>query len=87
MEICNFDLSYIILIFTFRAPFTVQRLCELINEPKRHYKRCDKFLRGIEKVRHLSSPGSKHLLVTSIPHPLYQTCFQNKLFNYNSTDE
>ncbi|VDH95795.1 serine/threonine-protein phosphatase 4 regulatory subunit 2 [Mytilus galloprovincialis] len=31
------------------APFTVQRLCELINEPKRHYKRCDKFLRGIEK--------------------------------------
>lgn len=31
------------------APFTVQRLCELIIEPKRHYKRCDKFLRGIEK--------------------------------------
>ena len=33
-----------------RAPFTVQRLCELIIEPKRHYKRCDKFLRGVEKV-------------------------------------
>ncbi|ESO89892.1 hypothetical protein LOTGIDRAFT_234024 [Lottia gigantea] len=31
------------------APFTVQRLCELIIEPKRHYKRTDKFLRGIEK--------------------------------------
>ncbi|KAK6175236.1 hypothetical protein SNE40_013742 [Patella caerulea] len=31
------------------APFTIQRLCELITEPKRHYKRTDKFLRGIEK--------------------------------------
>ncbi|XP_029637310.1 serine/threonine-protein phosphatase 4 regulatory subunit 2 [Octopus sinensis] len=31
------------------APFTIQRLCELITEPTRHYKRSDKFLRGIEK--------------------------------------
>ncbi|XP_067684875.1 serine/threonine-protein phosphatase 4 regulatory subunit 2-B-like [Haliotis asinina] len=31
------------------APFTIQRLCELITDPKRHYKRSDKFLRGIEK--------------------------------------
>ncbi|KAK3579394.1 hypothetical protein CHS0354_029701 [Potamilus streckersoni] len=31
------------------APFTVQRICELITDPRRHYKRSDKFLRGIEK--------------------------------------
>lgn len=31
------------------APFTIQRLCELITDPTRHYKRSDKFLRGIEK--------------------------------------
>ncbi|XP_041348281.1 serine/threonine-protein phosphatase 4 regulatory subunit 2-A-like [Gigantopelta aegis] len=31
------------------APFTIQRLCELITNPKRHYNRSDKFLRGIEK--------------------------------------
>ncbi|XP_033746781.1 serine/threonine-protein phosphatase 4 regulatory subunit 2-A-like [Pecten maximus] len=31
------------------APFTIQRLCELVTEPKKHYKRTDKFLRGIEK--------------------------------------
>ncbi|KAL5013270.1 hypothetical protein ScPMuIL_007540 [Solemya velum] len=31
------------------APFTIQRLCELVTDPTRHYKRCDKFLRGIEK--------------------------------------
>ncbi|XP_013396410.1 serine/threonine-protein phosphatase 4 regulatory subunit 2-A isoform X2 [Lingula anatina] len=31
------------------APFTIQRLCELITEPKLHYKRTDKFIRGIEK--------------------------------------
>ncbi|XP_078465697.1 serine/threonine-protein phosphatase 4 regulatory subunit 2 isoform X2 [Lampetra planeri] len=31
------------------APFTIQRLCELLMEPKKHYKRTDKFMRGIEK--------------------------------------
>ncbi|BFZ10605.1 hypothetical protein BsWGS_13644 [Bradybaena similaris] len=31
------------------APFTIQRLCELLIDPKRHYKRSDKFLRGLEK--------------------------------------
>ncbi|XP_076448136.1 uncharacterized protein LOC143284893 [Babylonia areolata] len=31
------------------APFTIQRLCELLTDPKRHYKRCDKFMRGLEK--------------------------------------
>ncbi|KAM8830911.1 serine/threonine-protein phosphatase 4 regulatory subunit 2-like isoform 1-T1 [Synchiropus picturatus] len=30
-------------------PFTIQRLCELLIEPKRHYTVTDKFLRGIEK--------------------------------------
>lgn len=32
------------------VPFTVQRLCELLTQPKRHYKRVDKFMRGLEKV-------------------------------------
>ena len=31
------------------APFTIQRLCELITNPSKHYKRTDKFMRGIEK--------------------------------------
>jgi len=31
-------------------PFTMQRLCELLTQPKRHYKRVDKFMRGLEKV-------------------------------------
>ncbi|XP_077456295.1 serine/threonine-protein phosphatase 4 regulatory subunit 2-A-like isoform X2 [Stigmatopora argus] len=30
-------------------PFTIQRLCELLTEPKRNYTGMDKFLRGIEK--------------------------------------
>ena len=43
-------------------PFTVQRLCELITEPRRHYKRIDKFMRGLEKIM---------LVVTTIePNPL-----------------
>jgi len=32
------------------TPFTIQRLCELLIQPKRHYKRTDKFMRGLEKV-------------------------------------
>lgn len=36
--------------FFSRAPFTIQRLCELITNPQKHYKRTDKFMRGIEKV-------------------------------------
>lgn len=31
------------------APFTIQRLCEILIEPGRHYKRTDKLLRGLEK--------------------------------------
>ncbi len=31
------------------APFTIQRLCELITNPSKHYKKTDKFMRGIEK--------------------------------------
>ncbi|KAF7208768.1 serine/threonine-protein phosphatase 4 regulatory subunit 2-B [Nothobranchius furzeri] len=30
-------------------PFTIQRLCELLTEPKRNYTGTDKFLRGVEK--------------------------------------
>ncbi|XP_054160226.1 serine/threonine-protein phosphatase 4 regulatory subunit 2-B-like [Oppia nitens] len=31
------------------APFTIQRICELLTNPSKHYKRTDKFMRGIEK--------------------------------------
>jgi len=41
-------------------PFTMQRLCELLTQPKRHYKRVDKFMRGLEKV----------MLVVSTVEPL-----------------
>lgn len=31
------------------APFTVQRICELLAEPKKQYTRIDKFMRAVEK--------------------------------------
>ena len=31
------------------APFTIQRLCELILSPRAHYRRTDKFIRGLTK--------------------------------------
>uniref|UniRef100_A0A3B4A5L8 Protein phosphatase 4, regulatory subunit 2b n=1 Tax=Periophthalmus magnuspinnatus TaxID=409849 RepID=A0A3B4A5L8_9GOBI len=30
-------------------PFTIQRLCELLTDPKRNYSGTGKFLRGLEK--------------------------------------
>ncbi|XP_038666606.1 serine/threonine-protein phosphatase 4 regulatory subunit 2-like isoform X3 [Scyliorhinus canicula] len=30
-------------------PFTIQRLCELLTDPKKNYSGTDKFLRGVEK--------------------------------------
>jgi hypothetical protein len=32
------------------CPFTIQRLCELVNEPKKNYKMYIKYLRAVEKV-------------------------------------
>ncbi|KAJ3603019.1 hypothetical protein NHX12_030763 [Muraenolepis orangiensis] len=40
-------------------PFTIQRLCELLTEPKRNYTGTEKFLRGIEK----------NVMVVSCVHP------------------
>jgi serine/threonine-protein phosphatase 4 regulatory subunit 2 len=31
------------------APFTIQRICELLLKPNSHYNRVDKYLRGLEK--------------------------------------
>lgn len=31
------------------APFTLQRLCELLTDPKKHYCRLDKYMRALEK--------------------------------------
>ena len=33
----------------FSAPFTIQRISELLLKPNNHYNRVDKYLRGLEK--------------------------------------
>jgi len=37
------------------APFTIQRLCELLVDPSKHYKTMEKFMRAIEKVINMHS--------------------------------
>jgi len=39
-----------ILLCVCSAPFTIQRLCELLIDPMKHYKTMEKFMRAIEKV-------------------------------------
>ncbi|UJR38257.1 hypothetical protein I4U23_030930 [Adineta vaga] len=45
------------------APFTIQRLCELILSPHAHYRRTDKFVRGLTKcvsvVTTIDNEGNK----------------------------
>uniref|UniRef100_A0A6V7M402 Serine/threonine-protein phosphatase 4 regulatory subunit 2 n=1 Tax=Bracon brevicornis TaxID=1563983 RepID=A0A6V7M402_9HYME len=44
------------------APFTVQRICELLTAPRKEYNRVDKFMRAIEKnilVVSTKEPGSR----------------------------
>lgn len=43
------------------APFTIQRLCELLTSPRKEYSRVDKFMRAIEK----------NILVVSTREPGY----------------
>lgn len=52
------------------APFTIQRLCELVVDPWREYKRTDKFMRAVEKnVRVVSTiqPRSHALEASGVP--------------------
>lgn len=36
--------------FSLEAPFTIQRLCELILEPRKQYQRIDKFIVAVERL-------------------------------------
>ncbi|KAG4079673.1 hypothetical protein HA402_009059 [Bradysia odoriphaga] len=45
------------------APFTIQRLSELLSDPKKHYCRLDKFMRALEK----------NILVVSTVEPGHRT--------------
>lgn len=52
------------------APFTIQRLCELVVDPRKHYKRTDKFMRGVEKnVLVVSTVEPKSALAQSQQQP------------------
>lgn len=41
----------LLFVFLCSPPFTIQRVCELVMEPRQHYKRRDKYMRAMEKVR------------------------------------
>ncbi len=49
-------------LFRLAAPFTVQRLTELILQPTRHYRKKEKFLRGLEKTVLVVSTIEPHTL-------------------------
>lgn len=45
------------------APFTVQRICELLTKPRKEYNRIDKYMRALEKnllVVSTTEPGNRH---------------------------
>ncbi|XP_067398586.1 serine/threonine-protein phosphatase 4 regulatory subunit 2 isoform X1 [Emydura macquarii macquarii] len=54
-------------------PFTIQRLCELLTDPRRNYTGTDKFLRGVEK----------NVMVVSCVHPSSEKNNSNSLNRMN----
>ncbi|XP_069499314.1 serine/threonine-protein phosphatase 4 regulatory subunit 2 [Ambystoma mexicanum] len=54
-------------------PFTIQRLCELLTEPRRNYSGTDKFLRGVEK----------NVMVVSCVHPTSEKTNSHSLNRMN----
>jgi len=58
------------------APFTIQRLSELVSQPRKHYKSCAKFFRGLKK----------NLLVVSTVEPEETDVNANASFE-SDTDE
>lgn len=58
------------------APFTVQRLCELLTTPRKEYTRVDKFMRAIEKnilVVSTKEPGGSRARGDSTPQQTPQS--------------
>ncbi|KAG7520955.1 serine serine/threonine-protein phosphatase 4 regulatory subunit 2-like [Solea senegalensis] len=57
-------------------PFTIQRLCELLMDPKRNYTGTDKFLRGLEKnvmvVSCVYPTSDRNINGPSTPKPLHR---------------
>lgn len=49
------------------APFTVQRICELLTKPRKEYNRIDKFMRALEK----------NILVVSTTEPGFRRATEN----------
>lgn len=65
------------------APFTIQRLCELLVAPNEYYRRTDKFLRGIEKnvmvvstTQPRASKYSPEPYVLLLKSPTLTDCFE-----------
>ncbi|XP_015284980.1 PREDICTED: serine/threonine-protein phosphatase 4 regulatory subunit 2 [Gekko japonicus] len=54
-------------------PFTIQRLCELLTDPRRNYTGTDKFLRGVEK----------NVMVVSCVYPTSEKNNSNSLNRMN----
>ncbi|XP_072454760.1 serine/threonine-protein phosphatase 4 regulatory subunit 2 [Notamacropus eugenii] len=54
-------------------PFTIQRLCELLTDPRRNYTGTDKFLRGVEK----------NVMVVSCVYPSSEKNSSNSLNRMN----
>ena len=46
----NLETWMFLFLFVVSAPFTIQRVCELLIEPTKHYKTVEKFMRAVEKV-------------------------------------
>nr|CAG4635684.1 EOG090X0BWU [Artemia franciscana] len=79
-EVISKSLLFLFNYFNQTAPFTIQRVCELLLHPEKHYKRIDKFMRGLEKnllVVGTVEPGIRSNRVNINSPKSYDLCLRN----------
>lgn len=64
-------------LFAKHPPHTIQRLAELIIEPKQHYKTINSYLHAVDRVVHVSSGAHVFPLPPAIPDPSSASVLSN----------
>ncbi|KAL2756578.1 hypothetical protein ACRALDRAFT_2018273 [Sodiomyces alcalophilus JCM 7366] len=67
--------------FSKHPPHTVQRLAELILEPRRHYRHLAPYLHAVDRVIHVTSGGNVYPLPPAIPDMSSMSLLSNGVSN------
>ncbi|KAK2060281.1 hypothetical protein LY76DRAFT_591528 [Colletotrichum caudatum] len=71
------EIKSVLLTFPKYPPHTIQRLVELVLEPRRHYRHLASYLHAVDRVVHVTSGANTHPLPPAIPDMSTMTLLSN----------